>query len=101
MGFSNFFDQLTDDLIRVRNNFAYKQFERHGYSLKQIMEMSCDGRVTCTAILNMGITYFIDDEPIFKISEPQHNVEELSDSYKFTVCWLCEDIKEPVVKGES
>lgn len=98
--FSNLFDQLRGDLVRARDNFVYKQFERHGYSRKQIMELSCEGRVTCTCIPVTGITYFIDDKPIFRISEPQHNVEELSDSYKFTVCWLCEDLQEPVVKGE-
>lgn len=97
--FGDLFDQLRGDLIRTRDNFAYKQFERHGYSRKQILEMSCEGRVMCT-VYTSGITYYIDDKPIFRISEPQHNVEELSDSYKFTVCWLCEDLREPVVKGE-
>ena len=104
--FNGIFNQLTLELLRVRSDYIYEQFERHGYSREVIQKLNSGSfpnqRFYAEEQPGLGVTYSIDGKPLFRVSELKFTgAKETNDSYTFKVYWTCEDLQEPVVRGEK
>lgn len=95
-----FLDGVTNQVTRAANEFVIKQFERHGYSEKEVMDLAVAGKIK-TVEDRAITTYFVNDLALFSIMRMEYTLADRDENYyNFTAKLVCEDLI-PAVRGDG
>ena len=94
---SELFDNLSSKLAKTWDDFAYKQFERHGYSKEEVDELIKQSRIQVIESCYSKV-FCVDYESLFNIEIVESGLNE--DSTKWITHCRCMDYKEPIKKGD-
>lgn len=87
----DFTNDLTRQLSKSMDEFILKQFERHGYSEKEVRDLAIAEKITTVEHGNVT-TYFVSDIAVFDIERISYDISlESEDYYKFTNTLVCRD----------
>lgn len=96
----NLIDRVTDEFTRKREEFLYKQFARHGYSLEQVISLLYKDEIH-GQIMGDSRIYMVKDKPLFSITETLNEPYVTGDTYNISITYTCADLSIPVVESEK
>ena len=96
----SFIDELTRSVTKAMDEFILKQFERHGYSEKEVMDLAIAGKIEAVEHGNTT-DYFVNGLAVFSIMRMEYTLSDDTDGYyNFSAKLICEDMM-PAVRGDG
>lgn len=86
------YNSIAKEMSNSYDAFIFKQFERHGYSRDDVMNMAYEGRITCVEQSDFVSTYILDDViPLFEIHKEMgwRTVDNNGENSDMDLKWFC------------